>query len=47
MIEYAGKGVAMGNGIDELKSLANDITLSNEEDGIAIYLNEALNLRAL
>jgi len=47
MIEYAGKGVAMGNGIAELKTLANDVTLSNEEDGIAIYLNEALNLKAL
>lgn len=47
MIEYAGTGVAMGNGIKELKTLANDITLSNEEDGLAIYLNEALNLRVL
>jgi 5-amino-6-(5-phospho-D-ribitylamino)uracil phosphatase len=45
MIEYAGHGIAMGNAIDELKNLANDITLSNEEDGIAIYLEEILNLR--
>ncbi|KHF38426.1 Cof-type HAD-IIB family hydrolase [Halalkalibacter okhensis] len=45
MIEYAGQGVAMANGIDQLKSLANSITLSNEEDGVATYLEEALNLR--
>ncbi|PKG25505.1 Cof-type HAD-IIB family hydrolase [Niallia nealsonii] len=47
MIEYAGKGIAMGNGIKELQSLANETTLSNEEDGIAHYLNEALNLKAI
>lgn len=47
MIEYAGKGVAMGNAIEELKTLAKDVTLSNEEDGIAVYLNEVLNLRVL
>jgi 5-amino-6-(5-phospho-D-ribitylamino)uracil phosphatase len=47
MIEFAGKGIVMGNGIDALKNIANDITLSNEEDGVAIYLNEVLNLKAL
>ncbi|RHW43189.1 HAD family phosphatase [Neobacillus notoginsengisoli] len=45
MIEYAGRGVAMGNAISQLKSLANDITLTNEEDGIGVYLEEALNLK--
>ncbi|MBO9128666.1 Cof-type HAD-IIB family hydrolase [Bacillus sp. 165] len=44
MIEYAGHGIAMGNGIPALKSLANHVTLSNEEDGIAIYLEEVLGL---
>jgi Cof subfamily protein (haloacid dehalogenase superfamily) len=44
MIEFAGHGIAMGNAIDELKSLANEVTLSNEEDGIAIYLEELLGL---
>jgi Cof subfamily protein (haloacid dehalogenase superfamily) len=44
MIEFAGQGVAMENGIDALKSLANATTKSNEEDGIALYLEEALNL---
>ncbi|QDP39771.1 Cof-type HAD-IIB family hydrolase [Radiobacillus deserti] len=44
MIEYAGVGVAMNNGIDELKKLAKHITASNEEDGIGIFLEEYLNL---
>ncbi|MFD3447320.1 Cof-type HAD-IIB family hydrolase [Microbacteriaceae bacterium 4G12] len=44
MIEYAGHGIAMGNAIDDLKSRANHVTLSNEEDGIAIYLEKLLDL---
>jgi len=35
MVEYAGIGVAMGNAVDELKEVADEVTLSNEEDGIA------------
>lgn len=35
MIEYAGLGVAMGNGTEETKKIANYITKSNNEDGIA------------
>jgi len=34
MIEVAGVGVAMGNATDYLKSLADEITLSNDEDGL-------------
>jgi Cof subfamily protein (haloacid dehalogenase superfamily) len=45
MIEYAGLGVAMGNGIDRLKSIADEITLSNNEDGIAQVLHERLHLK--
>lgn len=44
MIEYAGHGIAMGNAIDELKNIANQVTHTNEEDGIAIYLEEVLKL---
>lgn len=47
MIEYAGRGIAMGNAIDQLKNIANEITLTNEDDGIAKYLNDLLNLKAL
>lgn len=35
MIEYAGLGVAMGNANDDIKDLADYITLSNDEDGVA------------
>ena len=38
MVCYAGKGVAMGNAKDELKAVADFVTLSNEEDGIAYAL---------
>lgn len=44
MIEYAGIGVAMSNGIDDLKTIANEITLSNNEDGIAKFLQDRLKL---
>ncbi|MEH7122144.1 Cof-type HAD-IIB family hydrolase [Bacillus sp. JJ1532] len=45
MLEFAGYGIAMGNGINEVKSVAKDVTLTNEEDGVAVYLNELLNLK--
>ena len=45
MIDYAGTGVAMGNAISPVKTIANTITLSNEEDGIAIFLEEKFNLK--
>ena len=35
MIVYAGMGVAMANGFEEVKEAANYITDSNEEDGVA------------
>jgi Cof subfamily protein (haloacid dehalogenase superfamily) len=42
IIAYAGVGVAMGNAIDALKAIANEITLSNNEDGIAHMLEKYL-----
>jgi Cof subfamily protein (haloacid dehalogenase superfamily) len=45
MLEYAGRGVAMGNAIDTVKAIANEVTLSNEEDGIGLYLEELLNIK--
>lgn len=44
MIDYAGVGVAMSNGIAALKNIANEVTLSNNEDGIAKILIERLKL---
>ncbi|MFB3169059.1 Cof-type HAD-IIB family hydrolase [Neobacillus sp. 179-C4.2 HS] len=45
MLEYAGRGIAMGNAIDKVKTIANEVTLTNEEDGIGIYLSDLLNLK--
>ncbi|WP_064092238.1 Cof-type HAD-IIB family hydrolase [Rossellomorea aquimaris] len=44
MLEYAGTGVAMGNAIGPLKDIANEVTLSNEEDGIGHFLQKRFNL---
>ncbi|OXS53766.1 hypothetical protein B0G93_14013 [Bacillus sp. V-88] len=44
MLDYAGTGVAMGNAIDPLKDIANEVTLSNEEDGIGCYLQKRFDL---
>lgn len=40
MVKYAGVGVAMANAVDDLKSIADEVTLSNEEDGIAYTLSK-------
>lgn len=42
MIEYAGLGVAMGNATDEVKAVADYITLTNEEDGVAHIIEKFL-----
>lgn len=44
MIDYAGVGVAMDNGIDELKSVAKYVTDTNENDGVGTFLASYLNL---
>ena len=38
MLKYAGIGVAMGNAVDTVKVCADEITASNDEDGIAVSL---------
>ena len=40
MIQYAGIGVAMGNAIDEVKSVADRITDICEENGVAKIIRE-------
>ena len=35
MVKYAGIGVAMENAVQALKDIADEVTLSNENDGIA------------
>ncbi|MFJ4687299.1 HAD family hydrolase [Streptomyces sp. NPDC091377] len=38
MFVWAGHGVAMANAHPELKAVADEITMSNEDDGIAVVL---------
>ncbi|WP_326721272.1 MULTISPECIES: HAD family hydrolase [unclassified Streptomyces] len=38
MFDWAARGVAMANAHPELKAVADEVTLSNEEDGIAVVL---------
>lgn len=40
MIEYAGLGVAMSNATEPVKAVADFVTLSNDEDGIAYVLEK-------
>jgi Cof subfamily protein (haloacid dehalogenase superfamily) len=40
MIEYAGRGIAMDNSPDDLKKLADEVTLTNNENGVAAALRK-------
>lgn len=40
MLEFAGTGVAMGNGIDSVKAIAQFVTTSNLEDGVAVAIEK-------
>ncbi len=43
MVQQAGMGVAMGNAVPELKAIAKRVTLTNDEDGVAVVLEEYLD----
>jgi HAD-superfamily hydrolase, subfamily IIB len=40
MINYAGLGVAMGNAYDDVKGIADHITDTNDEDGVAKVIEQ-------
>ena len=40
MIEYAGLGVAMGNAFPEIKRIADYVTFTNEENGVAHVIDK-------
>lgn len=42
MIREAGIGVAMANAVDPVKSVADHVTLSNDEDGVAVVIEGLL-----
>jgi HAD-superfamily hydrolase, subfamily IIB len=42
MFVWAARGVAMANAHDDLKTIADEVTSSNDEDGIAVVLERLL-----
>ena len=42
MIKAAGCGVAMGNAKDEVKAVADYSTATNDEDGVALFIEEKI-----
>ena len=40
LLSWAGVGVAMGNAADEIMAVADEVCLSNEDDGIAVWIEE-------
>jgi len=44
MIQFAGYGVAMENAIVEVKDAAQEITADNDHDGVALAIEEILNI---
>lgn len=42
MLEWAGRGIAMGNAEPEVKEVADEVTATNEDFGVALILEELL-----
>ena len=42
MLDYAGYGVAMANGVEELKAKADEVTASLDEDGVGMTVERML-----
>ncbi len=43
MLEWAGHGVAVANAIDEVRDAADEVTASNDDDGVAIVIERMLD----
>ena len=44
MLQLCGKGIAMGNALQEVKNIADIVIGTNDEDGIAQWLEENYGL---
>lgn len=44
IIKGVGKGIAMGNAEEDIKSIADFVTKSNNEDGVAYYLETQIGI---
>jgi hydroxymethylpyrimidine pyrophosphatase-like HAD family hydrolase len=42
MLKWAGRGVAMGNADAATKAVADEITASNDDDGVALVVERLL-----
>ncbi|AWN22614.1 hydrolase [Deinococcus irradiatisoli] len=42
LLSWAGRGVAVANAVDEVKALADEVTLGHDEDGVAAVLERLL-----
>lgn len=42
MLQFAGTSVAMGNAAEEIKNAADRVARSNDDDGVAIYLENEM-----
>ena len=40
MLEWAGRGIAMGNALDRVKETADEVTYTNIEFGVARVLED-------
>ncbi|MDD6325978.1 MAG: HAD hydrolase family protein [Lachnospiraceae bacterium] len=43
-MQVAGLAVATANGAEEVKKIADYVTLSNKQDGVAVVLEELIRL---
>ena len=44
MLKLCGKGIAMGNAIEEVKAIAEQVIGENDKEGIAYYLRDFFGL---
>jgi hypothetical protein len=44
LLAWAGRSVAMGNAHPALREVADEVTLTNDEDGVAVYLEKLFAL---
>ena len=44
LLEFAGTGVAMGNAPDDVKSVADEIADTNDNDGLSKYIERLLGV---
>jgi hydroxymethylpyrimidine pyrophosphatase-like HAD family hydrolase len=44
LLAWAGRSVAMGNAHPAVKEVADEVALTNDEDGVAVYLEKLFEL---